>query len=210
MSVQLQAAVDAIKVGDTRTGFEILRGFLAENPDSEKAWWVMSGLVPAERRPHCLREVLRINPENQMAREALERIESSPLQHEVKTKMEEKAESPAPAATPAILRYWLFSKRGQIYLTLLTESDLMLGLADPRDLNQIQNALDQQQSPESSLTDRKLIPLKTILDLDHQRNSLRIIYQGPDKPKSLRLKMENAAQAYQVLEAMEKALGKLL
>ena len=210
MSVQLQAAVDAIKAGDTRTGFEILRGFLEQNPDSEKAWWVMSGLVPAERRAHCLREVLRINPENQMAREALERIESSPLQPEVKVKTEEKIETARHPSTPALSRYWLFSKRGQIYLTLLTDLDLMLGLADPRDLNQIQNALDQQQIPESTLTDRKLIPLKTILDLDHQRNSLRIIYQGPDKPKSLRLKMENAAQAHQVLEALENALGKLL
>jgi hypothetical protein len=210
MSVQLQAAVDAIKAGDTRTGFEILRGFLEENPNSEKAWWVMSGLVPAERRPHCLREVLRINPDNQMAREALERIESSPLQANLKAKTEDNIETALDSSTPALSRYWLFSKRGQIYLTLLTESDLMLGLADPRDLNQIQNALDQQHIPESTLTDRKLIPLKTILDLDHQRNSLRIIYQGPDKPKSLRLKMENAAQAHQVLEALEKALGQLL
>lgn len=210
MSVQLQSAVDAIKAGDTRTGFEILRGFLAENPDSEKAWWVMSGLVPAERRPHCLREVLRINPDNQMAREALERIESSPLQPDYSVEIEEKGEPAVPDSSPTILRYWLFSKRGQIYLTLLTESNLLLGLAEPRDLNQIQTALDQQQIPQHSLTDRKLIPLKTILDLNHRRKSLRIIYQGPDKPQSLLLKMENAAQAHQVLESLEKALGNIL
>ena len=64
---QIQKAEEAIRSGDTRTGFEILRQVLAENPDSERAWWVMSGLVPKQQRENCLKQVLRINPKNTLA-----------------------------------------------------------------------------------------------------------------------------------------------
>ena len=78
MLERIQQAEAAIKAGDTKTGFEILRQVLAENPNSERAWWVMSGLVPREQRAHCLNEVLRINPENHFAREALDKLGPQP------------------------------------------------------------------------------------------------------------------------------------
>jgi len=40
MSKGILQAENAIKVGDTKTGFEILRQVLVENPESEKAWWI--------------------------------------------------------------------------------------------------------------------------------------------------------------------------
>jgi len=44
MSQGILQAENAIKVGDTKTGFEILRQVLVENPESEKAWWIMPAM----------------------------------------------------------------------------------------------------------------------------------------------------------------------
>ncbi len=74
MSESIKQAESAIKAGDTKHAFELLRQVLAEDPNSERAWWIMSGLVQRSERANCLEQVLRINPENQFARDALTRL----------------------------------------------------------------------------------------------------------------------------------------
>ena len=76
MFEDIQQVESAIKAGDTKTGFEILRTYLADNPDSERAWWVMSGLVNRDQRATCLEQVLRINPNNQEARREIRILEA--------------------------------------------------------------------------------------------------------------------------------------
>jgi len=117
MLEKIQQAETAIKTGDTRTGFQILREVLAENPNSERAWWVMSGLVPREQRAHCLNQVLRINPDNKMARETLEKL--GPQKPE--------PEPAAPQGKGALGEYqtWLYAQRSRVYLTLLGKEELI-------------------------------------------------------------------------------------
>ena len=105
MLIDIHLAETAIKAGDTKTGFEILKELLATDPDSERAWWVMSGLVQREQRATCLEQVLRINPENQFARDALEDLMFAPPKPETKPLREiplppavEKAPAPKPPA----------------------------------------------------------------------------------------------------------------
>ena len=88
MTDGIQQAEKAIKVGDTKTGFEILRQVLVENPESEKAWWIMSGLVQRAERATCLEQVLRINPGNQFARDSLNKLRASPPITETKPRRE--------------------------------------------------------------------------------------------------------------------------
>ena len=78
MSESIKQAENAIKAGDTKHAFELLRQALAEDPNSERAWWIMSGLVQRSERVNCLEQVLRINPENQFARDALTRLKNAP------------------------------------------------------------------------------------------------------------------------------------
>ncbi len=84
MLIDIHLAETAIKAGDTKTGFEILREILATDPDSERAWWVMSGLVQREQRAICLEQVLRINPKNTFALDALENLMFAPQEPETK------------------------------------------------------------------------------------------------------------------------------
>lgn len=232
MTSKLDQAVDLIKAGNTKTGFEILRTFLAENPDSEKAWWVMSGLVPADRRVHCLEEVLRINPQNEMAREALQRIQASPLKPEVPhppdridtppppSLRESPASSqsnaqpsaqeapvdkqPAPAAP---FRTWLYAQRSRIYLTLLGEDVLISAVTSPKQLSQVKDAVLKGSLPDSLVNQKTVIPMSSIISLRQIMSSLRVYYQAGGQERSLRLELEDQAMADRVLDAAAERLG---
>lgn len=92
MSSITQKAEHAIKAGDTKSAFDLVRQAIAEDPDSERAWWIMSGLVPRDERATCLEQVLRINPENAFAREALNKLKTAPPKPKPEPKPEPKKE----------------------------------------------------------------------------------------------------------------------
>jgi len=193
MLEKIQQAEAAIKDGDTRTGFEILRQVLAENPNSERAWWVMSGLVPKEQRGHCLEQVLRINPDNQLARETLEKLQASVVR----------------AKKGPVVDYqsWLYAQRTKIYLTLLGEKELISATADSKLVPRIQAALSQGEVPDSLLKEKRTIPYKFIIRIRQIMSSLRVYFKTRKGEDSLRLELEDDAMADQVLGAIKAKLG---
>jgi uncharacterized membrane protein len=69
---KLQRAILLIQSGDKREGGRLLAEVLQANSQNETAWFWMSGVVTTdEQRIDCLQRVVRINPENHVAREAL-------------------------------------------------------------------------------------------------------------------------------------------
>ena len=152
MLEKIQQAETAIKSGDTRTGFQILRDVLAKNPNSERAWWVMSGLVPREQRAHCLNQVLRVNPNNQMARETLENLR--PEKPETEPTETEKPSAPQGKGTLGGYQTWLFAQRSRIFLTLLGEEELISGETEPKNLARIRAAFRRRSCQFTSPTSR--------------------------------------------------------
>lgn len=68
----LEEAIAAIKAGDRQTGRELLANLLQVDYNNEKAWlWLSSVVESDERRRHCLRRVLEINPRNKAAQRGL-------------------------------------------------------------------------------------------------------------------------------------------
>ena len=75
MSEKLQQAIQLIKAGDKQEGRQILADVLAGDPKNETAWLWMAGVVDSdEQRLYCVKEVLKINPSNQAAQQALDSL----------------------------------------------------------------------------------------------------------------------------------------
>jgi hypothetical protein len=72
----LQLGIAAYKAGDKEKARSYLLKAVREHPDSEQAWgWLSNTAANEEERIHCLRQVLRIHPENTSAKERLRELE---------------------------------------------------------------------------------------------------------------------------------------
>jgi tetratricopeptide (TPR) repeat protein len=68
----LKEAVSCIKSGEKDKGLRLLKRILKKDQNHEEAWYWMSYCVGAlEKQIFSLRQVLRINPENRLARDRL-------------------------------------------------------------------------------------------------------------------------------------------
>jgi len=73
----LEQGIAALKAGQKAEARHLLEQVVQQDKDNETAWLWLSGAVDTDRdRIHCLRETLRINPNNQHARRGLEILES--------------------------------------------------------------------------------------------------------------------------------------
>jgi uncharacterized protein YjbI with pentapeptide repeats len=76
MSDKLQQAITLIKSGDKQSGGRLLAEILKAEPRNETAWLWMSSLVDNdEQRRYCLEQVLTINPNNQLAKKGLAKLQ---------------------------------------------------------------------------------------------------------------------------------------
>jgi hypothetical protein len=194
---QIQKAEEAIRNGDTRTGFEILRQVLAENPDSERAWWVMSGLVPKDQRSNCLIQVLRINPDNTLARETLYKLAEKPSDREPSSEKHR------------VGRYltWPYSQRSKIILTLLGNETLITAVTEPKLLNKVRAAIKEDKFSPLLFKGRTQISLEDIIRIRQMQDTLQVIYRENNREKTLRLELENKAMADEILIELLKELG---
>jgi hypothetical protein len=71
----LNAAITAIRTGETERGRALLARVLRVNPSCESAWLWMATIVEApQQRRECLERALAINPQNGLARRELESL----------------------------------------------------------------------------------------------------------------------------------------
>jgi len=197
MLEKIKQAENAIRNGDTKTGFEILRQVLAEDPDSERAWWIMSGLVPREQRANCLIQVLRINPDNQLAQDTLDKLVAESTQ-----------ESPSPIKRQ-VGNYltWLYPQRSKINITLLGKEDLITATTEPKLLARVRSAIKEDNFSPTLFRDKKKILLFQINRIKQVLNSLRVFYEDKNKEESIRLEFEDNSVAEEVLIELIKRLG---
>lgn len=68
-------AIAAIKASDSVRARALLEEVIAQNPDDDRAWqWMAIVVETAAEQRQCLHRALSINPDNQVAQEALERM----------------------------------------------------------------------------------------------------------------------------------------
>ena len=70
MNTTLQQAIAAIETGDTWSAQQLLIQVLRAEPRNETAWlWLSTTFDDLEKRHYCLRQVLALNPDNELALE---------------------------------------------------------------------------------------------------------------------------------------------
>ena len=70
-----EQGVQAFRVGDRDKARKLLLAAVKQNPDSERAWgWLSNVMHKDEERIYCLRQVLRINPNNEKANQLLRNL----------------------------------------------------------------------------------------------------------------------------------------
>ncbi len=76
----LQQAIDAIKGGDKQRGRELLAEVLEADRTNEQAWlWLTQTNISHEEKMKSLNQVLRINPNNQAAKDGLAKLQGKGL-----------------------------------------------------------------------------------------------------------------------------------
>ncbi len=218
MTTITQRAEQAIKAGDTKSAFELMRQAIAEDPDSERAWWIMSGLVPREERATCLEQVLRINPENQFARDALARLQTAPPtpKEEKKEKQKpERAEREAPKPSPKApvttlpdeFKTWHFTKRNRLHLIILGQERLIRAKAQADLIPRIKAALRKKLLPHEYLEEIKSIRLDRIQSIREVGSTLQISYWDGEIQRTARFVLINSALASRILDYLAKRLS---
>ena len=219
MAGEIRQAETAIKSGDTKTAFEILREVLASNPDSEKAWWIMSGLVQRPQRATCLEQVLRINPKNKFAQDALDDLLASPPIPETKPLREipqppvQQTQPPPPApkkkTEPADkgLQTWLHARGSKYFLTILGPKHITRALTDSASLSKVRDELKKGKIPDKLLLETQSISLKSISSIKQVQSGLQVLYQDGVDELTLRLNMADQAASNKVLTLLQDRLG---
>ncbi len=219
MAGEIRQAETAIKSGDTKTAFEILREVLASNPDSEKAWWIMSGLVQRPQRATCLEQVLRINPKNKFAQDALDDLLASPPIPETKPLREIpqppvlQTQPPPPApkkkTEPADkgLQTWLHARGSKYFLTILGPKHITRALTDSASFSKVRDELKKGKIPDKLLLETQSISLKSISSIKQVQSGLQVLYQDGVDELTLRLNMADQAASNKVLNLLQDRLG---
>jgi len=79
MADKLKQAIQFIKAGDKGRARQLLIEKLKTDPKNDTAWvWMATVVETAELKRECLEEALKHNPDNVIARQALEGIEQQP------------------------------------------------------------------------------------------------------------------------------------
>jgi Tfp pilus assembly protein PilF len=88
VSSQLHLAIQYILAGDVKNGGKILTKILKANPQNEVAWlWMSRAVALDEQARYCLRQVLSINPHNEVAQKRLSLLEQQPSIQPVTTQV---------------------------------------------------------------------------------------------------------------------------
>jgi hypothetical protein len=108
---QLNEAIEKVKAGEKIAAVKMLSDYLRAIPESETAWlWLAVCVSLPDQKRFCLKKALSINPNNENARQALERLESPPpavptladlLEHQAEPVGQPTPASTRPAAEPA-------------------------------------------------------------------------------------------------------------
>lgn len=112
MSEDLQKAISAIKLGDKEAGRRILVRILKSDGQNEFAWLWMTKVVDTnEKRLECLRKVLEINPNNEVAKRGILQLRGEDNQSVKRSHKRSSKKS---------LRFWLLAVLGLfIFLAFL-------------------------------------------------------------------------------------------
>ena len=149
MNDLLQQGITAYKAGKRDEARRIIAAVVKQNPNSEHAWGWMSNVCNTDQeRIHCLKQVVRINPQNEKARQQMERLLTPSFAAELPlSPVSSVPQSPVPSKSKASRRSTgftstqlfvlvglvatLFLMFGAAFMFLFTETEQVVVVASP-------------------------------------------------------------------------------
>jgi hypothetical protein len=79
MDDDLQKAITLVKSGQKKQAGQILAEIVKQQPNNESAWFLLAGCVNVnQQKLYCLNKVSEINPQNDAALEAIQKLQQKP------------------------------------------------------------------------------------------------------------------------------------
>ena len=99
---RLHDAIAAIKAGDTQRGQEIIAEIIKTDRQNEQAWlWLTQTGITHEQKIKSLQNVLKINPDNEIAKEGLAKLQAARPRAQPPPESEPETASEPPQPQPA-------------------------------------------------------------------------------------------------------------
>jgi hypothetical protein len=155
---KLQQAIQVIQSGNPQAGQKLLVELVTQEPQNEMAWFWLASVVPEANRIQCLENVLRINPLNVDARNALVQLQvaepemmirreaglypyagSHPAQQEISDSSYKTIEQEITGKT----EYWVFPCKSEVRVVLFQAGSLILFTAAPQDVSLFLSQVNQ-------------------------------------------------------------------
>jgi hypothetical protein len=119
MADLLIQAMSAKQRGDLEHAKQLISQAIVQNPHDEGAWMLMADVVDdVKLRRNCLERVLAINPENEAAKIALTKLNTSPLGPVVRGEREKPIDTPKFDKTPPFTPPFTWSGEPEQFLAL--------------------------------------------------------------------------------------------
>jgi hypothetical protein len=169
-----------------------------------------------------LEQVLRINPKNKFAQDALDDLLASPPKPETKPLREIPQPpvlqtQPPPPAPPAPkkktepadkgLQTWLHARGSKYFLTILGPKHITRALTDSASFSKVRDELKKGKIPDKLLLETQSISLKSISSIKQVQSGLQVLYQDGVDELTLRLNMADQAASNKVLNLLQDRLG---
>jgi hypothetical protein len=167
----------------------------------------MSGLVQREERETCLEQVLRINPNNRMARETLDKLLSSPPEPETKPQRDLPYQPEQDIELGYPVQAFLTKKGSRIYLTLLDGIQIVRAYTSQGDLHAVRDAVQKGELPYQYLSEIQTISQDVIRTVTHSGSGLTVHYQDGPKEKTLQIPFDNEEKARAILSVLTTKMG---
>jgi hypothetical protein len=227
MSEKLSLAIKTIKEGNKQLGQQLLSQVLQSDPNNEQAWLWMSAVVDEDKRRYCIERALKINPNNQQAIMALQKLnlvekkpepEASDTRSVLKSSTLSSTDSPAvnavnpPAANEGDLnqfqKFWVNSGGKEIQILFLFADKVFKASYGQRQAPVVASKIASGSIPYDFLLDKTSIPLKNLIKVEGKVNSIRIDFQGKSKHKeTVTFNCKDEKMMVEILDSLEVNMG---
>jgi hypothetical protein len=151
--------------------------------------------------------VLRINPNNRLARETLDKLISSPPEPESKPQRDLPFQLDRDIELGYPVQAFLSRKGQRIYLTLLDGTQIVRAYTSEMNLPAVRNAVQKGELPYEHLSEIKAISQDTIRTVKHTGSALTVHYQDGPAEKTLQMPFDNEEKARAILGVLTTKMG---
>ena len=214
---KLQQAIASINSGENEKGLVLLTQIVKKEPKNETAWLLMSTLVEEGKKLLYLQQVLRINPGNQQALQAVEELRqfkarnpptSASIEPIIPTSLSQDTIS-FPQPESSAIQFWINPTRKGTHIFVILEQKLFIAKCEANLTSQVDSRLTQGRIPTELLTEKISIEYNKLIKVTEVGFALWLDFFDKSQHKeNARIECKDDQTLQAILNILEKKLGK--